>query len=165
MRWNRVAEALAPSPPYHTPASRDRAECQSEELKTCAPRKHRIMKPAAWIRSGLPPSIEYLAGSELFRQSTYNLVDMTGAQLNWPKYLLLGHAIELALKAVTMAFEERTGKQPIDPMPRRHDLLGYYEAAVRAGMRQLPFNIEGILQELAELHEDHMQGIRSHAGP
>jgi hypothetical protein len=40
-------------------------------------------------------------------------------------------------------------------MPHRHDLLGYYKAAVQAGMRQLPFHVEGILQDLAELHEDH----------
>jgi hypothetical protein len=99
--------------------------------------------------------MEYLARAELFRRSTYELVDMTNAQLNWPKYFLLGHAVELALKAVAKSFEERTGKKPVDPMPGNHDLLGYYWAAVHAGMRQLPFHIEGVLQDLAELHEDH----------
>jgi hypothetical protein len=117
------------------------------------------MKPTAnWIQSGLPPSIEYIARAELFRRTAINMadmVDMTGAQqLNWPKYFLLGHAVELALKAVTMSFEERTGKMPVDPMPGNHDLLGYYMAAVQAGMRQLPFDVEGILQDLAELHKD-----------
>jgi len=43
---------------------------------------------------------------------------------------------------------------PVDPMPANHDLLGYYVAAVQAGMRQLPFDVEGILQGLAELHKD-----------
>jgi hypothetical protein len=114
-----------------------------------------LKPPANWIQSGLPPSIEYLARAEMFRQATYRLVDMTGAQVNWPKYFLLGHAIELALKSVTMFFEERTGRKPVDPMPSNHDLLGYYRAAVLAGMRQLPFHIEGVLQELAELHEEH----------
>jgi hypothetical protein len=111
--------------------------------------------PANWIQSGLPPSIEYLARAEMFRKATYGLVDMTDARVNWPKYFLLGHAVELALKAVTMSFEERTGRQPVNPMPVRHDLLGYYQAAVEAGMSPLPFQIEGILQDLAALHEDH----------
>ncbi|MFY9955234.1 hypothetical protein [Bradyrhizobium sp.] len=109
---------------------------------------------ANWIQSGLAPSIEYIARAELFRRSAINMVDMTGAQLNWPKYFLLGHTVELALKAVTISFEERTGRMPVDPMPANHDLLGYYRAAVQAGMRQLPFDVEGILQGLAELHKD-----------
>jgi hypothetical protein len=112
--------------------------------------------PANWIQSGLPPSIEYLARAEMFRKAAYRLVDMTDARVNWPKYFLLGHAVELALKAVTKSFEERTGRKPVNPMPTNHDLLGYYNAAVEAGMRQLPFHIEGILQDLAALHEDHI---------
>ena len=43
---------------------------------------------------------------------------------------------------------------PVKPMPANHDLLGYYNAAVQAGMRKLPFDIEGILQDLAELHKE-----------
>jgi hypothetical protein len=63
--------------------------------------------------------------------------------------------IELALKAVTISFEERTGRMPVDPMPGNHDIMGYYMAAVQAGMRQLPSDVEGVLQDLAELHKDH----------
>jgi hypothetical protein len=89
---------------------------------------------ANWIQSGLAPSIEYIARAELFRQSAINMADMTDMkgvqQLNWPKYFLLGHAVELALKAVTMSFKERTRTKPVKRMPARHDLLGYYEAAV-----------------------------------
>lgn len=100
------------------------------------------------------PSLDYLVRAELFRDSAYRLVDITGGQPNWPKYFLQGHAVELALKSVAMSFEERTGQPAARPMPQRHDILGYYRVAVNAGMRKLP-HVEDLLGELADLHEEH----------
>jgi hypothetical protein len=55
--------------------------------------------PANYIQSDLPESIEHIARAELFRRSAVNMADVTGAQLNWPKYFLLGHAHRASFKS------------------------------------------------------------------
>jgi len=80
---------------------------------------------------------------------------MEGAEPNWPKYALLGHAVELALKAVPKYFEQsRTYQKPNAVEPANHDLVGQYEWAKLHGLASNAV-VETDLPVLSKLHEDH----------
>jgi hypothetical protein len=100
-------------------------------------------------------ALDYLARARTFRQAALQLTDMLGHQPNWPKYFLLGHAIELALKAVAKycqqspSYQKPSGKEPAD-----HDLVGQY---IWAKLHGLPANdiAEKMMPHLSELHLEH----------
>jgi hypothetical protein len=108
----------------------------------------------------LPPSsqfeaLDYIARARQFRRGAHNFADVESGQPNWPKYALLGHAAELALKAVPRYFEQggayqKTGAAP----PANHDLVGQYEWAKLHGSASNEL-IEADLPILSELHRDH----------
>jgi hypothetical protein len=97
----------------------------------------------------------YLARARMFRENAHRLPDMHGPQPNWPKYFLLAHSIELALKAVEKYCQQSTNYQkPNGVKPSNHDLFGWYEWAKLHG---LPSNskIESLVPHLSELHLEH----------
>jgi len=69
-----------------------------------------------------------------FRDAAVSMPDTVNAQPNWPKYALLFHAIELALKAAIVSFGERGASQPTGPQPANHDLSALYAYAVGYGL-------------------------------
>lgn len=73
---------------------------------------------------------QYLHRARMFRSAAMELTDTMNAEQNWPKYALLTHAIELALKAFARHSIEN-GKPPPDREPRQHDLHGWYQLALR----------------------------------
>jgi hypothetical protein len=98
---------------------------------------------------------DYLARARTFRQAALQLTDMLGHQPNWPKYFLLGHAIELALKAVPKYCQRsRSYQKPSGDEPANHDLVGQYTWAKLHG---LPANdiAEEMMPHLSELHLEH----------
>jgi hypothetical protein len=98
---------------------------------------------------------DYLARARTFRQAAVQLADMLGPQPNWPKYFLLGHAIELALKAVVKYCQQSPSYQkPPGDEPANHDLVGQYTWAKLHG---LPANeiAEKMMPHLSELHLEH----------
>ena len=92
----------------------------------------------------------------MFREAAHPLPDMNGPQPNWPKYFLLGHAIELALKAVekycqqSPDYQKPNGKRP----SREHDLVGWYEWAKLHGLSS-DDEVEKLMPHLSELHLEH----------
>jgi hypothetical protein len=96
----------------------------------------------------------FLARARQFRHEAAKMVDMHGPELNWPKYFLMTHAIELAIKAYLNFQEEINGPPPSSKGPDRHDLVGLYDFAVERGMRRNPVVTAG-LPELSELHKIH----------
>jgi hypothetical protein len=70
---------------------------------------------------------------------------------NWPRYALITHAIELALKGFALQ-HSNVGKVPGDP--KRHDLMGWYQAAIAFGLKCEPGMTENIAA-LNYLHESH----------
>ena len=78
--------------------------------------------------------------------------DYVNTEQNWPKYALIMHAIELALKAFAQHSVE-SGK-PALPQPKQHDLTGWYQVALQYG---LPHNaaMEENIGHLNELHQNH----------
>jgi hypothetical protein len=89
-----------------------------------------------------------------FRMVAIAMPDMVGAQPNWPKYALLFHAIELALKAAIVSFGERGAIQPAGPQPRNHDLRALYDFAIGYGLVSRP-KIIADLPHLSELSVTH----------
>ena len=98
---------------------------------------------------------DYLARARTFREAAFQLTEMLAGQPNWPKYFLLGHAIELALKAVPKYCQQSPSHQkPSGKTPADHDLVGQYEWAKLHG---LPANdiAEKMMPHLSGLHLEH----------
>lgn len=89
----------------------------------------------------------------MFRDAAVGLPDYVNGQQNWPKYALLTHAIELALKAFA-DHSIATGKPSPTKQPRQHDLTGWYELALQYGLPDDPGVRENI-EILNELHLTH----------
>jgi hypothetical protein len=84
------------------------------------------------------------------------LVDMEPPEPCWPKYFLLGHAVELALKAVPEFFKQSVDYKSPTSMraPGRHDLMGLYEWAKLHGLVADSL-IDSDLPSLSDLHGDY----------
>jgi hypothetical protein len=101
--------------------------------------------------SGSKPQ-QYLHRARQFRHAAIQLPDYFNGEQYWPKYALLTHAIELALKAFA-DYSVEAGK-PAGKTPKQHDLLGWYRLAVHYGLEDDP-TIRKNLEILNELHLDH----------
>jgi hypothetical protein len=94
---------------------------------------------------------QHLHRARQFRAAAAGLPDYINGEQNWPKFALVTHAIELALKGFALHFAEG-GRIPGDP--KRHDLEGWFDAAVNLGLGREPSITENIAL-LNELHESH----------
>ncbi|MGX1165755.1 hypothetical protein AB7M16_002021 [Bradyrhizobium sp. USDA 372] len=99
-------------------------------------------------------SHELLARARQYRGVATSLVDIENGRPNWPKYTLLFHAIELALKAAIVSFGERGVPQPAGPQPGNHDLNALYEYATSYGLIRRPEILKD-LPHVSELHVIH----------
>lgn len=97
---------------------------------------------------------ELFARARQFRDVALPLPDIVNGRPNWPKYSLLFHAIELALKAAIAGFEERGAEKPNLPDPGNHDLSALYAYAIAYGMisRQEVLDALPHLSELSVTH-------------
>src|SRR5438270_489035 len=95
---------------------------------------------------------EYMHRARQFREAAMSLPDYKGGEQFWPKYALLTHAIELALKA----FVRHSARgQTLDfKEPKQHDLNGWYQLALQYGLADKPGIAENI-GLLNELHFNH----------
>ncbi len=78
------------------------------------------------------------------------LPDYSNAEQYWPKYALLTHAIELALKAFARHSVEN--RAPAGKEPKQHDLVGWYRLALDYGLPDQP----GVADNVALLNELHL---------
>lgn len=88
----------------------------------------------------------------MFRDAASRLPDYSNGEQYWPKYALLMHAIELALKAF-VSHSEAAGKL-CGQQPGNHDLCGWYKLALQYGLDYEPALAENI-DLLNELHSTH----------
>jgi hypothetical protein len=96
----------------------------------------------------------FLSRARLFRSVAIPLADMHVPEPNWPKYFLVTHSIELAIRAF-LAFEKGL-KRPRPPVkePDDHDLMALYELAVVRGLKRNDLVMKD-LPHLSELHKSH----------
>jgi hypothetical protein len=85
----------------------------------------------------------------MFRQAAMGLSDYSNGEQFLPKYALLTHAIELALKAFALHSIPQDVKRPSN-----HDLRGWYDLALAYGLSQNPAMSENI-DHMQELHFTH----------
>jgi len=95
-----------------------------------------------------------LARGRQFRRVAIELVDMDGPEPNWPKYFLITHAIELAIKAYIVSREGVGAPAPAVNRPANHDLVGLYDYAVLYGLNRSPL-VTSDLPHISELHQVH----------
>jgi hypothetical protein len=92
---------------------------------------------------------QYLHRARMFRSAAINLPDYSNGEQYWPKYALLTHATELALKAFA-----RHNDIPPKKEPKQHDLSGWYQLAVQYGLSD-DQSISENIDILNELHLTH----------
>ena len=73
---------------------------------------------------------EYKARARQFRAQAIKLEDAEAFEPNWPKFFLMGHSIELALKAYLVFAEPGFLEKQLRD---EHDLMALYERATRQG--------------------------------
>jgi hypothetical protein len=95
---------------------------------------------------------QFLHRARMFRDATTKLVAYTSAEQNWPRYALLLHAIELALKAFAK-HGEMQGSQ-LGRLPSNHDLQAWYDLAIQHGLKDDPHIAQNI-SHLTDLHFTH----------
>ena len=95
----------------------------------------------------------------MFRHAAERLPDCANGEKFWPRYALITHAIELALKAFIRHCVENG--QPIVKEPSNHDLSGWYQLALSYGLQDNPVIAENI-QLLNELHNTHYSRYPKH---
>jgi hypothetical protein len=95
---------------------------------------------------------QYMHRARQFRRAAMQMADYVNGEQFWPKYALLTHAIELALKAFVN--HSTSSGIPSGKKPKQHDLLGWYQLAVDYGLPR-DSGIEGNVDYLNELHRIH----------
>jgi len=107
--------------------------------------------------------LQYMHRARQFRFAATRMCDYVNGEQFWPKYALLTHAIELALKAfvnhsVPLGIAARRE-------PKQHDLLGWYRLAVELGLSDAS-GMEENIDYLNELHRTHyMRYPKRSSGP
>jgi hypothetical protein len=95
---------------------------------------------------------QYLHRARMFRDAAVGLSDYKSGEPFWPRYALLTHAIELALKAYVRHCVAPSGA-PVNE-PKQHDLSGWYKLALHYGLQDDP-TITNNVDVLNELHSTH----------
>jgi hypothetical protein len=94
---------------------------------------------------------QYLHRARQFREAAVRLPDSRNGERNWPRYALITHAIELALKGFAL---KAAAGSPVSGEAKQHDLSGWYEVCVRFGLARDVVIAEN-LSFLNELHLTH----------
>jgi hypothetical protein len=100
------------------------------------------------------PGQRMLARARQYRRVAMPSVDMEGPDPNWPKWFLVTHAMELAIKAYIVWREDANVPPPAAPKPANHDLVAQYDYAVSYGLTRDP-QITSDLPHLSDLHRTH----------
>jgi hypothetical protein len=111
------------------------------------------MKPPMFAPAQSDSSpMDYMHRARQFRRAAMSMSDNVNGEQFWPKYALLTHAVELALKAFVK--HSTPSGIPLGREPKQHDLLGWYRLAVDYDMGH-DERIEENIDYLNELHRTH----------
>ena len=80
--------------------------------------------------------------------------DIVNGQPNWPRYFLLAHAAELAIRSV-LVHAKTAGERAAGQEPGNHDLAVLYAYACNLGLKSNPKVLDE-LQYLSEIHKNHV---------
>jgi hypothetical protein len=82
-------------------------------------------------QSGGTDAQQYLHRARQFREAATRLPDSRNGDQNWPKYALITSRHRTGVEG--LVFHSAASKTILNE-PRQHDLVGWYEAAVRFGL-------------------------------
>lgn len=102
---------------------------------------------------------QYLHRARMFRDAAGKLVDYVNGETCWPRYALMTHAIELALKAYVRHCAATSSASMKEP--KQHDLSGWYKLALHYGLQDDPTIAQNI-DLLSELHSTHYTRYPQH---
>jgi hypothetical protein len=97
------------------------------------------------------PALDWHARARMYRDQAIGMPDIVNGQPNWPRYFLLSHAAELAMRAVLVSAKTAASGRAVGQEPSKHDLSALYEFACKHGLKSNP----QVLSELAYLSEIH----------
>jgi hypothetical protein len=113
------------------------------------------MKPPIFPSLTSPlPALDWHARARQFRDQAIGMPDIVNGQPNWPRYFLLAHAAELAIRAILVHAKTTNGKT-VGQAPGVHDLSGLYAHACQNGLKANP-QVLSELQYLSDIHENHV---------
>jgi hypothetical protein len=114
------------------------------------------MKPPIFPLLSTPlPALDWHARARMYREQAIGMPDIVNGQPNWPRYFLLAHAAELAIRAVLVFAKTGPSSRAVGQEPNRHDLSALYEYACKHGLKSNP----RVLSELSYLSEIHKNYI------
>src|SRR3954468_22388449 len=118
---------------------------------------YRAMKPPIFppLSSSLP-ALDWHARARMYREQALGMPDIVNGQPNWPRYFLLAHAAELAIRAVLVHAKD-SGSPPhnVGRVPPDHDLSGLYQYACKHGLTPNP-KVLSELSYLSDIHRNHV---------
>jgi hypothetical protein len=113
------------------------------------------MKPPIFPPLTSPlPSLDWHARARMYRDQVLGMPDIVNGQPNWPRYFLLAHAAELAIRAV-LVHAKTAGGRTAGQEPGNHDLAALYAHACTLGLKSNPKVLDE-LQYLSEIHKNHV---------
>lgn len=114
------------------------------------------MKPPIFPPLSSPvPGLDWHARARMYRDQALGMPDIVNGQPNWPRYFLLAHAAELAIRAVIVWAKSGSAGRAAGPEPGKHDLAGLYAYACDLGLKPNP-SITNELTYLSDIHENHV---------
>jgi hypothetical protein len=113
------------------------------------------MKPPIFPPLTSPlPALDWHARARLYRDQALGMPDIVNGQPNWPRYFLLSHAAELAIRAV-LVHVKTSGVRTVGKEPGNHDLSALYAYACQNGLKSNP-QVLAELQYLSEIHKNYV---------
>ena len=114
------------------------------------------MKPPIFPPSNASlPALDWHARARMYRDQAIGMPDIVNCQPNWPRYFLLAHAAELAIRADLVSAKAGTLGRSVGPEPSKHDLSALYEYACEHGLKSNP-QVLGELSCLSEIHKNYV---------
>jgi hypothetical protein len=89
----------------------------------------------------------------MYRDQAIGMPDIVSGQPNWPRYFLLAHAVELAIRAVLVS--AKTSGRAGGSEPANHDLSALYEHACKLGVKSNP-QVLSELSYISDIHKNHV---------
>ena len=95
---------------------------------------------------------QYMYRARMFQEAALGMPDYKATEQFWPKYALLCHAAELALKGF-VRLQSTKGRTPPAQQPHNHDLLGWYKLAINFDLKY-DADMEACVSLFSELHRN-----------
>jgi len=90
----------------------------------------------------------------MYRDQAIGMPDIVSGQPNWPRYFLLAHAAELAIRAVLVHAKTELGRTA-GQEPGKHDLSALYEYACQQGLKSNT-EVTSELPYLSDIHKNYV---------